>query len=510
MWYSKSVPDLTGRKENEMKKKLFIRLCAAVLAVLTLLPCIVSCSEDAKPTATEGTKQPSRQIDDSIPEGLTFDGNTVNFIYHVDDNTPPLSVKSLTNDALNDQIYMREQRVEERLLVDLKFIESDSSQDTLATSILSKLDEYQLAEGSIVDASNGYYYNLLDKDYIPYLNITDAPYWSSLYTDNQTMYGQCYLASGDLAIDFIRGMYCVFFNKTLVEQAGLGNMYDVVNSGKWTHEYLLNAVKGTYVDVTGDGKTEDDVYGLLFDDARLIDSFWSAFDLTCISRDSDNNPYLDINVDKMNSVCDAIRALERDYRDIYCWETMKYQTAGVFCEDLSIEKFANDEAMFMLTNLYMTDREVIRNMKSEYGIIPLMKWDESQPDYYSFNNVFPSYAIPSTNVKPDVASAVLEALASDSYRYVSPVYYNKILKGRYLQDLESSAMIDLMVKNVKLDFGWIYDWAIAKIAQESLRYFIRENDSSFSSYWRGNKKRYQKAFDTLIAKYANMAAEGGY
>ena len=287
-------------------------------------------------------------------------------------------------------------------------------------------------------------------------------------------------------------------------------MYEIIDKGDWTLDFMLDAIKNSYVDVTGDGKTEDDTYGFLFDDARLIDAFWSAFDLTCVSRDSDNNPVLDIDIGKMNSVCDAIRALERDYRYVYCYDTVKKAEEGLVCEDLSLEKFAADGTMFWLSNIYMTERKTMRNMETEYGIISLPKWDDAQEDYYSFNNTFAVYAIPGTNKNPTVASAALEALASDSYRYVAPVYYNRVLKGRYTTDIESSKMLDKIVETTTLDFGWIYDREISKIAEESLRYFIREESYSFSTFWKQNNKRYSKAFNTLIDKYKKMAAEGGY
>ena len=54
-----------------------------------------------------------------------------------------------------------------------------------------------------------------------------------------------------------------------------------------------------------------------------------------------------------------------------------------------------------------------------YGIIPIPKYDETQENYATLlGNPFSLYAIPKDSVTPDMAGAVLECMASESYRIV--------------------------------------------------------------------------------------------
>lgn len=101
-------------------------------------------------------------------------------------------------------------------------------------------------------------------------------------------------------------------------------------------------------------------------------------------------------------------------------------------------------------------------------------------------------------------SATLEALAIESYKSVAPVYYDRILNGRYMRDLESSEMLDRVVDNIKLDYAWIHTFAMEKMAQMELRYLLRDGNSSFASHWRANRKRYSSSLTDLLKAYEKL------
>ncbi len=480
-----------------------------MLAAVTLASCFVACNnENAGGTgAGEGNYE---KWPDDLPLELNFKGGTVVILYPVMEEDPtyaPMSVESLTNDALNDAIYNRESAVEERLNVKLEFLMDADYENKARIAIQSNLDEYQIV-GSARSTlgTEGLMTNLLAEERVPYLDLTKS-YWSQLYNEEAQMYGQLYGATGALSMAYTKSMFNMFFNKEMVKQAGVENLYKVINNGDWTLDYMMALVENYYTDVTGNGKTDDDIYGLILDDARLLDAFWAGFDLTVCERDSEGNPTLSVDRDKMTKVVDTLRNMNTNIRGIYCLKTMELGE-GEVGEDINIEKFARGEGMFLMANIYMTERKVMRDMTDAYGIIPLPKWDEYQKDYYSFNNAFDTFGIPTSCQDTARSSAVMEALASFSEMSVAPTYYDIILNGRYTRDLESSEMLDLMVKNVKLDFGWIYDWDIDKIAQNSLRYLVRDSELGFGTYWAQNRKRYEKKFEKLVDTYKAMAAAG--
>ena len=118
-------------------------------------------------------------------------------------------------------------------------------------------------------------------------------------------------------------------------------------------------------------------------------------------------------------------------------------------------------------------------MQDEYGILPFPKWDENQDNYYSFaHDQYLSFSIPVTNQNPDIAGAVLEAMASYSYRDTVPTYLDQVLKGRYMSDAQSRNMIDLVVKGFKVDASWIYALTLGQFGQN----FRSDMTSGSTSY----------------------------
>jgi len=121
-------------------------------------------------------------------------------------------------------------------------------------------------------------------------------------------------------------------------------------------------------------------------------------------------------------------------------------------------------------------------MTDEYGLIPFPKYDDKQEDYYSYPyDEYMSFAIPFTNPNPEVAAAVLEALASYSYRDTVPAYLDLALKGKYMNDPQSRTMVDYIVNGFTLDTSWIYIFTIGSSYPSGYRNNIQENDRTFAS-----------------------------
>jgi hypothetical protein len=58
----------------------------------------------------------------------------------------------------------------------------------------------------------------------------------------------------------------------------------------------------------------------------------------------------------------------------------------------------------------------------------------------------------------DVSSFVVEAMSIESVETVVPAYYDICLKGRYADDAESAAMLDIITTSVATDFAEIFAW----------------------------------------------------
>ena len=142
-------------------------------------------------------------------------------------------------------------------------------------------------------------------------------------------------------------------------------------------------------------------------------------------------------------------------------------------------------------------------MQDDYGMIPFPKYDVSQKEYYSYAwDQYVSFSIPATNPNPDAAAAVLEAMASYSYRETVPIYLDIALKGKYMNDAKSRKMVDLIVDNFKLDTAWIYIFTIGAGYPSAYRSTIYENDTAFASKHQKKSNEVKKDLFGFKVRYA--------
>jgi len=140
-------------------------------------------------------------------------------------------------------------------------------------------------------------------------------------------------------------------------------------------------------------------------------------------------------------------------------------------------------------------------MKDDYGIVPFPKYDEKQKEYYSHaHDNYTVFAIPTTNQKLEATGAVLEAMASYSYRETIPAYLNVALKGQYMSDPISRRMIDMIVDGLRLDTAWMYVYTLGGSFNDSFRKVIFENKTTYASTYTTTVKKIER--DLKIYKLA--------
>ena len=133
--------------------------------------------------------------------------------------------------------------------------------------------------------------------------------------------------------------------------------------------------------------------------------------------------------------------------------------------------------------LIAAESEEFRGMQSAYGILPIPKFDEDQQEYYSLaHDLFTVYGVVSSvnSIDLDDVGAVMEAMAIESYRVVTPAYYEVALKGKYSKDPQSWEMLDMIVNNLKINGGLLYTINISDITQK-FRTAIKNQQSNTST-----------------------------
>ena len=314
------------------------------------------------------------------------------------------------------------------------------------------------------------------------------------------------MCTGSIALTLYRYMFVTFFNKNMFEESNVGNMYEVVENGNWTLDRQYEIASGFYRDINGNGSADlGDRFGFLTTNKAYIDAYWSSCKLPILTKDSENYYVYSIDKDRMIVAVDKILNLWYNCPGSYIVESVSDsadQKAGA-------SALAEGRAAMVTLRLVSVESDELKNMDDKYGIIPIPKLDEYQDRYYTFlHDQFTAFGIVST-VKEDrlqMMGAVLEAMASESYKSVIPVYYDIALKYRYAKDEESGRMLDMIYASIYIDPGVLYTKVLSSVHQQ-LREIIRSKNNAVVSTFKTLDKVVEKQVKTLNDSLAAM--QGG-
>jgi len=481
-----------------MTKKIF-----SVLLAVFFLFSFIACASDTEngtdsgnQTTAADTTAPTEGTtvfyeEDSLPTGLNFGGQKVVILSEseynpsgVKDVLPEITVEELTSDVINDSIFNRELFVENRLGVEIENYQVNIAliNDEINKQYNSHDDTYDIFVHSGYELAN-YVFNgfLMDLYEVEHLDFS-KPWWSDKFTEAAEIDGSLYEITGSLSLTLTRYLYAIFYNKTLAENYSdavpeLSNLYEIVKSGDWTFDKYVALGGDIYNDVNGDTIYDlEDEYGIFYPAYQPINCIWSCFDIGVLNRTEDGWFELDVNTDKLYA------GFEKLYNLLY--NTKGSFTAGgaEYVEYGGADYFANGNILFHLERLGAAEWPVLRNMQDDYGILPFPKFDEIQKEYYSYAlDRYSAFSIPNTNDEADVAGAVLEAMASYSYRETEPAFLDLALKGKYMTDGASRHMVDMVVDGFTTDAVMIYRDTLGKNYLDEFISVIRDKETSFAS-----------------------------
>ena len=479
-----------------MKKRLF-----STLLILSLLASLTAagCGESGTGDVTTGeidTEPAVETSPDNIPLGTDLGGQTVR-IYVRGDTIDTEFATEQTGDIVDDAIYNRNRAIEDRLNVKLEYLSNTSVNfwddrniymDTVRASVLANDGSIDIAAGlsNIMPylAQDGMFVNLLRGD-IPYLNF-DSPWWPAELTDELSVQGRMYMTSGEACLGVIKGMMCFYFNKDMIEQYKLENPYELVTSGKWTLDKLDEMASSVYNDINGNTKVdEEDNFGFIIANENHAPNFLLACGYRLTEPDSQGLPKYALGSEKIVSLLDRLVNIMK--KDGFA--------AKLDGKDAYSTTFINGKALF--TTGEFQNAETFRDLGFDYGIIPYPKLDENQSDYITSSRAtYSLLGITVTASDIDAAAAVLEASASENYRSVTPVYFEKALKVKYSRDDVSSQMFDIIKSHISFDFGVVHGPMMENISTE-LRQEICRAKGTWSSTWAAK----ESTVNTMVSDY---------
>ncbi len=498
-----------------------IRLLTLFLAVLMLAGCFASCATPEDPQTESTTTQATNDTVTTIPgDAIYVDANG----YELDD-VPELNYggKKITAlvwsdhtmhefestsdvplaDPIQDALLERNNAVQDRLGIELEYVKVRGSSNYMNEFI-------QAVDAGAVDGSYDYIAgysrvapklaiegkltNMMELEYMNF----EKPWWPDALVEECNINDQLYYASGDISTNLLWMMEGMFFNWELLDKYSIeDDIYDLVNNYKWTVDKFIELSTNRYSDVTGDGKTKDDEYGYTVYTVNIDDIAVGA-GFKAVINDGEK---LVLSGDYES---DGIFDLVNKYKDFYnSKDTYSGGTEirNIFTEQRAI--FMNDRLFVIAGKDYASSPVKI---EFEYGLAPLPLNDEKQKEYYTnIGHPFTMYAIPFglSDDRKEMAGAVLECLASDSYRRVTPNVFELVMKVKYNENEDTTKMFDLIRDTVVFDAGRLFN-----IAGYVASAFSTEVKASGANQWFSHYNQKIDAINKDLEKINNFYANG--
>ena len=399
-------------------------------------------------------------------------------------------------EPINDAVYRRNRFVEEKYNVNVMAVPSANGDMVAAVkkAVSAGDDIYDAAVPNMYSqatlATGG---NLTDLKHVPYLDLSKK-WWDQKANADLTINNKLLFTVGDLFIMDNDATWLVIFNKELIRELALENPYEIVRGGKWSFDKLLSMGKGVAKDVNGDGIMDrSDFYGMV-DQGESMTAYYLAAGEKYIKKDASDLPFTQMDTERSLSVIEKIFELMYD-------NTMSYNYWDITGETepykLTQAMFENNQAVFKITALQLVIR--MRNMETNFGIIPMPKYELTQKDYAHYVHPTASaLSIPTTNNNLERTGIILEALAAESYYTVRPAYYEISINGKFLRDEESIEMLDIILASRVYELAEMYGWGgLGSVLVE----MYRPKKRDFVSTYEKKKDSYKKAIDKTIVAF---------
>lgn len=453
-----------------MKHKLTsVRSTAILLALCSLCGVFASCGDNKDPSGTDtkantdtsssddtaelDSLEARKLVSDDVPE-LNFGGKDFRIFYqkrYTTDAVPEINEE--TGDIINDAIFRRNRTIEERFNVNIvgTYGEEDAMVTQLINSVSADDDEYDLFLGHSIFSGRaalaGCFYNWYD---IPYMDFS-KPWFPQASIEGLTINDRMYLTVSDLCLSFSSVSYCMYFNKQMIEDYNLPDIYELVDNGEWTVDKLYDITKDMYRDLNGNSTADiDDQYGF----ASALSNHTTTWLFSCkvptVELHEDGTVKSVFNSERASTLIDKLRKLYND-------NPGSYLTAANSAQASPMSSFMNGYSA-ILTDSIGASVSQFRDVMFDYGIVPYPKYDEAQDGYYTIPGGSVScMAVPKSTVDTELVGAVTAALARESWVSVMPDYYDIALKVKGVRDETSIRMLDIILDGRSVTAPFLYD-----------------------------------------------------
>lgn len=488
----------------------------ALLLVSLLLPLAAACSEKtgdpAETTSAAGSAEPSAAAE-TDPEvrsypyyaGHDFGGKNFHFI-----NAPraywdmftSVTAEEMNGEVINDAVFARNALISEKLNCEITEegfrLSSGEYWDELTPLMLAGDPKYDLLclpyRYTAASVTGGYILNLDELNSIR----LDENYWNQTILKATSLNHRHYIASSAAHFMSVDGMWCLYFNESLMNNLQLERPYDLVREGKWTLDRLAEYVKAG-ANLNGDSaftppydgraqwnQSGSSVYGFT--------SYTSVFQKLLYGMEAHM-------VDKDDEDQMVFAASSEHFIDCAVKLTQIFSVPGQYLDandddgfSYNLTIFPSGRALFLGGEL--KDAQVFREMDDEFGVVPLPKFNEAQSQYFTtLDYQMMSFAIPYTQAAPEDAALLLDALSFETNEKILDLFLGNRIEQKGLRNENSVEMLHIIYEGLGIDLGEAFD-LFGSVANE-IKDSIPQGNSDFASLIERNKKPIVKQMNKL-------------
>ncbi len=399
-----------------MKKRLWVRMTAIMLVVI-MAGTLAACGNGGTqtPTDTDDVNTPdnpdtqpedSASAEDDSPfaryvegeEAVDLGGYEFKVVDFHDDRWAPEEIKS----PMDELVIAITEDVEKKFNCDIVYehVSPDVIFETAQPEIMAGgkyadlIGTTMWAFGKLLGG------NLLaDVNSVETLDLSQ-PYFNRAVAESATFGNRTY-AFGAPFGSHMGNYWLVFYNSRIWNELGYPDPYELVRSGDWTWDKLVEYAKGALRDNDGDGVVSSDAdrWGVTCPGGDLIQSFFFGMG---------GKYYRANDTGSVRLACiDPVSAEKINFMYKF------YQKDGILFKNENIgylDMFAAGKALFMP---YGNDaNDTLKNMEDDFGILPTPKWNKEQPEYINApDHNAPVFAVTNTNTELDKTGIIISALA---------------------------------------------------------------------------------------------------
>lgn len=493
-----------------LRSKLAIALALILIAITVFIGCSEAADTPAETTAaadtTSGEETEEPRIYPDLPDEK-YDGMEIRIAMHPVGGTDwqdwlsrDIDTEAPNGEVINDAVYARNLAVEEKFDVVITGIENNDMNVAVQKQVKAGTDDFHIFTPRIESIKGtvrtGYFVNLYDLEYV---DLT-KPWYDQMMIENATILGQLYYVTGDMIFLDDDSTSAMVFNKKIITDYNMDLPYDLIYNNKWTFDKMNEMITAASKDLNGDGKADlDDQYGLIWQRDAIV-SYLHAGGGRIVTINSEGIPELTLGDEHNYQVLDKLFSIM--YRDDIVIN-LHHHEGKTDIYQLQTKMFSEDRVLMMWIRMRVV--ETLRNMTTDFGIIPIPKYDETQDSFYHTVNRYTGAAVcvPNTSAfDPQTIGVIVEALSGESRYTLLEAYYEVNLGTKIARDPESTEMLDIIMSTRVYDTGELYD--IGSLSWD-LYTMTMTNNLDFGSFMAKREKTAATAMDKFITDFEKLA-----